>query len=140
MSDAKKLSSMDASFLYLETPEMPMHVGFMAIFLRLCNRQADGRSPCSRHASAFPAFPGRETTRPSRTAFWRHSYFPPADITRRLGGASGVRRSWGSGRHDCAFSGAAYAMANGPDRSNWLNSPSPWSNRSATAHNAAGVP
>jgi hypothetical protein len=29
---AKKLSSMDASFLYLETPEMPMHVGSMAIF------------------------------------------------------------------------------------------------------------
>src|SRR6476646_3523592 len=34
MSDAKKLSSMDASFLYLETPEMPMHVGSMAIFRR----------------------------------------------------------------------------------------------------------
>ena len=32
MSDAQKLSSMDASFLYLETPEMPMHVGSMAIF------------------------------------------------------------------------------------------------------------
>lgn len=32
MSQAKKLSSMDASFLYLETPEMPMHVGSMAIF------------------------------------------------------------------------------------------------------------
>ena len=32
MADAKKLSSMDASFLYLETPEMPMHVGSMAIF------------------------------------------------------------------------------------------------------------
>jgi diacylglycerol O-acyltransferase len=32
MSDAKKLSAMDASFLYLETPEMPMHVGSMAIF------------------------------------------------------------------------------------------------------------
>src|SRR5712664_2295791 len=32
MSDAKKLSSMDASFLYLETPEMPRHVGSMAIF------------------------------------------------------------------------------------------------------------
>src|SRR6201746_2084112 len=32
MSDAKKLSSMDAPFLYLETPEMPMHVGSMAIF------------------------------------------------------------------------------------------------------------
>src|SRR3978361_1970068 len=32
MSDAKKLSSMDASLLYLETPEMPMHVGSMAIF------------------------------------------------------------------------------------------------------------
>src|ERR1700726_2744456 len=32
MSDSKKLSSMDASFLYLETPEMPMHVGSMAIF------------------------------------------------------------------------------------------------------------
>jgi diacylglycerol O-acyltransferase / wax synthase len=32
MSDAKKLSSVDASFLYLETPEMPMHVGSMAIF------------------------------------------------------------------------------------------------------------
>ena len=26
MADAKKLSSLDASFLYLETPEMPMHV------------------------------------------------------------------------------------------------------------------
>jgi diacylglycerol O-acyltransferase / wax synthase len=34
MADAKKLSSLDASFLYLETPEMPMHVGSMAI-LRL---------------------------------------------------------------------------------------------------------
>ena len=32
MGDAKKLTSMDASFLYLETPEMPMHVGSMAIF------------------------------------------------------------------------------------------------------------
>jgi WS/DGAT/MGAT family acyltransferase len=32
MSETKKLSSMDASFLYLETPEMPMHVGSMAIF------------------------------------------------------------------------------------------------------------
>ncbi len=28
----KKLSAMDASFLYLETPEVPMHVGSMAIF------------------------------------------------------------------------------------------------------------
>lgn len=33
MSNApRKLSSVDASFLYLETPEMPMHVGSMAIF------------------------------------------------------------------------------------------------------------
>src|SRR6201993_5392162 len=32
MGDGKKLSSMDASFLYLETPEMPMHVGSMAVF------------------------------------------------------------------------------------------------------------
>jgi hypothetical protein len=32
MGDARKLSSLDASFLYLETPEMPMHVGCMAIF------------------------------------------------------------------------------------------------------------
>src|SRR5947207_14498572 len=32
MADAKKLSSLEASFLYLETPEMPMHVGSMAIF------------------------------------------------------------------------------------------------------------
>jgi diacylglycerol O-acyltransferase len=31
---SRKLSSMDASFLYLETPEMPMHVGSIAI-LRL---------------------------------------------------------------------------------------------------------
>src|SRR5438105_4042603 len=31
MGDAKKLSSMDASFLYLETPEMPVHVGSRAI-------------------------------------------------------------------------------------------------------------
>ena len=28
----RKLSSMDASFLYLETPEMPMHIGSIAIF------------------------------------------------------------------------------------------------------------
>ena len=28
----KKLSAMDASFLYMETPEVPMHVGSMAIF------------------------------------------------------------------------------------------------------------
>ena len=32
MGDGKKLSSLDASFLYLETREMPMHVGSMAIF------------------------------------------------------------------------------------------------------------
>src|SRR5687767_4906696 len=33
MSNApRKLSSVDASFLYLETPEMPMHVGSMAVF------------------------------------------------------------------------------------------------------------
>src|SRR5438132_10025075 len=32
MTDAKKLSSMGASCMYLETPEMPMHVGSMAIF------------------------------------------------------------------------------------------------------------
>jgi len=32
MGAGKKLSSLDASFLYLETPEMPMHVGSMAIF------------------------------------------------------------------------------------------------------------
>jgi len=32
MGDGKKLSSLDASFLYMETPEMPMHVGSMAIF------------------------------------------------------------------------------------------------------------
>ncbi|MDE2363751.1 MAG: wax ester/triacylglycerol synthase family O-acyltransferase [Hyphomicrobiales bacterium] len=32
MSEAIKLSSVDGSFLYLETPETPMHVGSMAIF------------------------------------------------------------------------------------------------------------
>jgi diacylglycerol O-acyltransferase / wax synthase len=32
MAHGKKLSSLDASFLYLETPEVPMHVGSMAIF------------------------------------------------------------------------------------------------------------
>ena len=32
MSAIRKLSTVDASFLYLETPEMPMHVGSMAIF------------------------------------------------------------------------------------------------------------
>jgi WS/DGAT/MGAT family acyltransferase len=33
MADAvRKLSSVDAAFLYLETPEMPMHVGSIAIF------------------------------------------------------------------------------------------------------------
>ena len=30
-------------------------------------------------------------------------------------------------------------MANGPDRSNCLNSPSRWAKRSATAHSAAGL-
>src|ERR1700720_1436455 len=40
---------------------------------------------------------------------------------------------------DCAFSGGAYAMANGPDRSNCLNSPSAWASRSATAHRAAAL-
>src|SRR3954453_6495096 len=29
---SRKLSSLDASFLYLETPKMPMHVGSIAIF------------------------------------------------------------------------------------------------------------
>src|SRR5260370_1520749 len=43
------------------------------------------------------------------------------------------------GIHDCAFSGGAYAMANGPDRSNCLNSPSACAKRSATAHKAAGL-
>jgi diacylglycerol O-acyltransferase / wax synthase len=32
MADAVKLSSMDAAFLYLETPEMPMHVGSLSMF------------------------------------------------------------------------------------------------------------
>ena len=32
MAATRKLSTVDASFLYLETPEMPMHVGSMAIF------------------------------------------------------------------------------------------------------------
>ncbi|MCC2099928.1 MAG: wax ester/triacylglycerol synthase family O-acyltransferase, partial [Hyphomicrobiales bacterium] len=32
MSAGVKLSSVDGSFLYLETPETPMHVGSMAIF------------------------------------------------------------------------------------------------------------
>ncbi|QUS40918.1 wax ester/triacylglycerol synthase family O-acyltransferase [Tardiphaga alba] len=38
---SRKLSSMDASFLYLETPEMPMHVGSMAIFRLPENYQGD---------------------------------------------------------------------------------------------------
>src|SRR5260370_2493084 len=46
MSDAKKLSSMDASFLYLETPELPMHVGSMAVF----------RVPEAYHGSCFEDF------------------------------------------------------------------------------------
>jgi diacylglycerol O-acyltransferase / wax synthase len=32
MGQAVRLSSLDASFLYLETPEMPMHVGSLSIF------------------------------------------------------------------------------------------------------------
>ena len=31
-STIKKLTAVDASFLYMETPEVPMHVGSMAIF------------------------------------------------------------------------------------------------------------
>jgi diacylglycerol O-acyltransferase / wax synthase len=46
MGDAKKLSSLDASFLYLETPEMPMHVGSMAIF----------RLPADYNGDFFEAF------------------------------------------------------------------------------------
>src|ERR1700719_2908748 len=41
MGDGKKLSSLDASFLYLETPEMPMHVGSMAIFRLPADHQRD---------------------------------------------------------------------------------------------------
>lgn len=32
MADAIKLTSMDSMFLYMETPEMPMHVGSIALF------------------------------------------------------------------------------------------------------------
>ena len=32
MGDAIKLSSLDAAFLYMETPEMPMHVGSLSLF------------------------------------------------------------------------------------------------------------
>ena len=32
MSEAVRLSSLDASFLYMETPEMPMHVGSLSLF------------------------------------------------------------------------------------------------------------
>ena len=32
MGDAVRLSSLDASFLYMETPEMPMHVGSLSLF------------------------------------------------------------------------------------------------------------
>lgn len=32
MAEAFKLSSLDAAFLYLETPEMPMHVGSLSMF------------------------------------------------------------------------------------------------------------
>src|SRR5665213_3777091 len=55
---------------------------------------------------------------------------PGREIARRLIGASGDQA-------DCAFSGGPYAMANGPDRSNWTNWPSGWARRSATAHKAA---
>jgi WS/DGAT/MGAT family acyltransferase len=41
MGDGKKLSSLDASFLYLETPEMPMHVGSMAIFRLPADHSSD---------------------------------------------------------------------------------------------------
>ena len=44
---SRKLSSLDASFLYLETPEMPMHVGSIAIFRRSC-----GLRPLPRRCSA----------------------------------------------------------------------------------------
>src|SRR6201747_752696 len=41
MADGKKLSSLDASFLYLETPEMPMHVGSMAVFRLPSDHRSD---------------------------------------------------------------------------------------------------
>src|SRR6201984_3269195 len=37
----KKLTAMDASYLYLETPEVPMHIGSMAIFRMPDNYRAD---------------------------------------------------------------------------------------------------
>jgi diacylglycerol O-acyltransferase / wax synthase len=37
----KKLTAMDASFLYMETPEVPMHVGSMAIFQLPKNYRGD---------------------------------------------------------------------------------------------------
>jgi diacylglycerol O-acyltransferase / wax synthase len=37
----KKLTAMDASYLYLETPEVPMHIGGMAIFRIPDNYRAD---------------------------------------------------------------------------------------------------
>ncbi len=41
MSAGVKLSSVDGSFLYLETPETPMHVGSMAIFKLPDNYKGD---------------------------------------------------------------------------------------------------
>src|SRR4029077_6941485 len=58
-----------------------------------------------------------------------HSSLPQI-LERRLTGAS--RQA------DIACSGGAYAMANGPARSNGQNSPSGCATRSATAHSAAG--
>ncbi len=70
-------------------------------------------------------------------SFLASPIFPPARSRRRLAGA--LRWSLLVVRQDCAFSGGAYAMANGPDRSNCLNWPSGWARRSATAHKAAAL-
>jgi WS/DGAT/MGAT family acyltransferase len=41
MADAVKLSTLDAGFLYMETPEMPMHVGSLSMFQLPDNYEGD---------------------------------------------------------------------------------------------------
>ena len=54
----KHLSGLDASFLHLETPEMPMHVGALHLF----------ELPAALHGDYIDIPPARRKSRPSAAA------------------------------------------------------------------------
>src|SRR6187402_662784 len=90
MADAgKKLPSMDASFLYLETPEMPMHAGSMAIF-RLSEGHAGSFFEDFKAMIASRLHP--ELSRPARFRLHRRRQYHPACAAAGRHAAGQIRR------------------------------------------------